>query len=390
MHEMATLKPDFKQIQFIALGVGIAALAACGFGAMSHSAQFFQSYLFGYLFWIGITLGSLALLALHHLVGGGWGFAIQRVLEAATKTLSLMVLLFAPIFFGMKDLYLWARPEAVAGDEILQHKAPYLNTTFFWIRTAAYFAMWAVFVFLMNKWSRQQDRIEQPVMIKRMQMLGGPILVAYVLTVTFASIDWVMSLDPHWFSTIYGVIFVVAQALGTLAFAIVVVARLAPYEPLAGKISEKQFHDLGTLLLAFVMLWAYVAFSQFLIIWSANLPEEIPWYIHRMHGGWGVIGVALVILHFALPFVLLLSRSIKRNLKTLSNVAGLILVMRLLDLFWIVAPSFHAESFGIHWLDVAAPIGIGGVWIAVFLRHLQALPLLPLNDPRLQEALHHE
>jgi hypothetical protein len=290
----------------------------------------------------------------------------------------------------MKELYLWARPEAVAADEILKQKAPYLNTTFFWIRSAAYFAIWAVFIFFMNKWSREQDSSTKPASTRRLQMLSGPALVVYVMTVSFATIDWVMSLDPHWFSTIYGVIFVVAQGLASLAFAIIIVARLAPQKPLSDHVTSKQFHDLGTLLLAFVMFWAYVAFSQFLIMWSGNLPEEIPWYLHRTHGGWGVMGAMLVILHFALPFVLLLMRAVKQRANVLIKVAGLIIVMRFVDLFWIVAPNFHPESFSIHWLDVAAPIGIGGIWLAVFLRHLQALPLLPMNDPRLQEAFHHE
>jgi len=390
MNVTESLKQQFKRIQLFSLAAGIAGLALCGYGASVSTAQFFQSYLLGYLFWIGIALGSLALVALHHLVGGGWGFTIQRVLESSTKTLPLMIVLFIPLFFGMKELYLWARPEAVATDEILQHKAPYLNTTFFWIRAAAYFTIWAVFIFLMNKWSREQDLTGELATTRRMQMLGGPALVVYVLTVTFASVDWVMSLDPHWFSTIYGIIFVVAQGLASLAFAIIVVAKLAAHKPLADVITPKQFHDLGTLLLAFVMFWAYVAFSQFLIMWSGNLPEEIPWYIHRTHGGWGVIGVLLVIFHFAIPFVLLLMRTVKQRANVLIKVAVLIVIMRLVDLFWIVTPNFHPESFSIHWLDFAAPLGIGGIWIAVFLRQLQSLPLLPMNDPRLHEAFHHE
>jgi hypothetical protein len=390
MNVTESLRQQFKRIQLFSLVAGIAGLLLCGYGASISTAQFFQSYLFGYLFWIGIALGSLALVALHHLVGGGWGFTIQRVLEAITKTLPLMIVFFIPFFFGMKELYLWARPEAVAADEILQHKALYLNTTFFWIRAAAYFAIWTVFIFLMNKWSREQDRTGEPATTRRMQMLGGPALLVYVLTVTFASVDWVMSLDPHWFSTIYGIIFAVAQGLASLAFSIIIVAALASQKPLSEHVTSKQFHDLGTLLLAFVMLWAYVAFSQFLIIWSGNLPEEIPWYIQRTHGGWGVIGALLVILHFALPFVLLLMRSVKRRANVLIKVAVLIVIMRLVDLFWIVAPNFHPESFSIHWLDIAAPLGIGGIWIAVFLRQLQALPLLPMNDPRFHEAFHHE
>lgn len=390
MNQTEQLQVQLNRIQKLALIVGVVALALCGVGVTLNQAQFFQSYLFGYLFWFGITVGCFSVVALHHLVGGGWGFVIQRLLESGTRTLPLMALLFLPLFFGMHDLYLWARPEAVAADKILQHKSAYLNVPFFGIRTLIYFAVWGLFAYLLNKWSHQQDRMADPAPTLKIQKFAGPGLVFYVLTMTFAAFDWVMSLEPHWFSTIFGVIFVVGQGLTTLAFAIIGLRLVAGREPISGVIATKHYHDLGNLMFAFILLWAYVSFSQFFIIWSGNLPEEITWYVHRLHGGWGVIAMLLVLFHFAVPFVLLLLRKIKQKAPVLVKVAAAMIVMRLIDLFWIVAPNFHAEKFSMHWMDVLAPIGIGGLWIAVFAWQLKSRALLPVNDPRLAAAFHHE
>jgi hypothetical protein len=390
MSQTEQLQTQLNRIQQRALIIGIVALGLCAFGATLSKAQFFQSYLFGYLFWFGIAVGCFSVVALHHLVGGGWGFVIQRLLESGTRTLPLMALLFLPLFFGMHDLYLWARPEAVAADKILQHKSPYLNVPFFWIRTLIYFSVWGLFAYLLNKWSHQQDRMADPAPTLKIQKFAGPGLVLYVLTMSFAAFDWVMSLEPHWFSTIFGVIFVVGQGLTTLAFAIIGLRLVADREPISGVIATKHFHDLGNLMFAFILLWAYVSFSQFFIIWSGNLPEEITWYVHRIHGGWGVIAMLLVLFHFAVPFVLLLLRQVKQKAPVLVKVAAAMIVMRLIDLFWIVAPNFNEGKFGIHWMDVLAPIGIGGIWIAAFIWQLKNRALLPLNDPRLAKAFHHE
>ncbi len=381
---------ELDRIQRRSLLVGGVGLTLCVGGALLDPAQFFQSYLFAYLFWIGIALGSLAILMLHHLVGGAWGFVIRRVLEAAAGTLPVMALLFVPILFGLHDLYVWARPEAVAGSELLQHKSPYLNVPFFLIRTAIYFAAWIGLAFLFNEWSLEQDRTGEPALSRRLQMLSGPGLLVYGLTMTFGSIDWVMSLEPEWFSTIYGITFMVGQALAGFAFAILIAVLLADRQPLAGVVSAAHFHDLGNLLLAFVMLWAYMAFSQFLIIWTGNLPEEITWYLHRAGGGWNWVGLFVVIFHFAVPFLLLLSRGAKRRLHMLFAVAMTIVVMRLVDLFWLVAPAFHPSGVRVHWMDLVAPIGVGGIWMGVFARQLKGRPLLPPHDPYVKEAFHHE
>jgi hypothetical protein len=389
MNSPTPLRLQFDHIQQRALVVGVVGLALCLLGSLLNSEQFFRSYLLAYLFWISIALGCFALVMLHHLVGGAWGFIIQRLLESGTRTLPLMAVLFVPFLFGLHDLYIWARPEEIAHDEILQHKSLYLNIPFFLLRTALYFAAWLGVAYWLNKWSREQDRTAEPSLTRRLQLVSGPGLVLYVLTVTFASIDWVMSLEPHWFSTIYGILFVVGQALTTLAFAITVVALLADHEPLSQVLTPAHFHDLGNLLLAFVMLWAYMAFSQYLIIWSGNLAEEIPWYLHRRAGGWQWLGLFLILFHFVVPFLLLLSRGTKRRLRMLSTVAAAIILMRLVDLFWLVAPAFHQAGLRIHWMDVVAPIGVGGLWLAVFVWQLKGRPLLPLHDPRLPEVLDH-
>jgi hypothetical protein len=370
-----------------ALAMGFIALLVCAGAALIQPQPFFSAYLSAYIFWVGIPVGCLALLMLHHLVGGRWGFMIQRVLEAAIQTLPLMALLFIPLLFGLSDLYPWARAEVVAGDPLLQQKAAYLNLPFFVVRAVVYFAIWIVLGRLLVKWSLEQDRTADPTLTQRLQKLSGPGLVLYGLTVTFSAIDWVMSLEPKWYSTIFGMIFMVSDGLAALAF-VIVVSDLIKNEPLLARvISADRFHDLGNLLLALVMLWAYMHFSQFLLIWSENLTEEIPWYLHRFNGSWEWVALALVLFLFALPFVLLLSRTTKRSAVILARVATVILFMHWLSTLWMVAPSFYPGRFHIHWMDIVAPIGIGAVWLGAFLGYLRTRSLLPLRDPRFAELL---
>jgi hypothetical protein len=393
--------PALARLQQRALIVGLVGLAAGVIGAFMNVDQFFRSWLIGFLFCLGLALGSLGLLMVQHLSGGQWGLVSRRVFEAATRTLPLVTLFFVPILFGMRPLFLWARPEAVEADRILQMKAPYLNVPFFIGRAVVYFALWLLGMFLLNKWSDAQDRGEGAVTVPEMarfREVSAPGLLFLVLTVTFASIDWVMSLDPHWFSTIFGLLTVVGQGLSALAFTIAVLALIAPTGALAGYLTPRHFHDLGKLMLAFVMLWAYLSFSQFLIIWSGNLPEEIPWYVERIRGGWGVVAVLLVLGHFALPFLLLLSRDLKRHSGMLAKVAIFVILMRLVDLIWLVAPTFsHASpdegarfDLMLHWMDVVIPVGLAGLWVFLFARLLRSRPLLPTNDPYFKEIFAHE
>jgi len=319
----------------------------------------------------------------------GVGLAIRRPLESGMRTLPLVAILFLPIALGVGRIYEWAHPEAVAADPILRHKSLYLNVPFFLGRAAVYFGAWLVLSYLLNRWSLEQDATGDRSISRRLQLLSSAGLVLYGLTVTFASIDWAMSLEPHWFSTMYGVLFIAGQGLSAFAFIVAVLVLIAGRAPLSQFVEAKHYHDLGKLMLAFVMFWAYVSFSQYLIIWAGNLPEEIPWYLRRLQGGWGWVGAALVVLHFALPFFLLLPASANRNPRILLGVAGLILFMRLVDVFWLTRPAFAKEGFHLHWMDLLAPVGVGGLWLAAFLWQLGKRPLLPVNDPEMQQALAH-
>ncbi len=379
-----------------ALVAGVVALAACAAGAVASPAAFFRGYLFAYVFFTGLTLGCLAIVMLHHLTGGAWGIPIRRILESGTRTLPLIAVLFLPIALGMKHLYSWSRPEEVAKDALLQAKAAYLNVPFFLARAAFYLAVWIAIAYFLNRWSLEQDHAGSPALTRKLQLLSAAGLVAYGLTMTFASIDWVMSLEPHWFSTMYGVLYIAGQALNALAFVTAALVLMSGEKPFSDFVRPAHYHDLGKLLLAFVMFWSYVSFAQYLIIWAGNLPEEIPWYLRRLNGGWGWVGGALILLHFALPFLLLIPAGANRNPRILVAVAGLVVLMRFVDVYWLVRPVFTQVSasaasarFQVHWLDLAASIGIGGVWLAVFLWQLEERPLLPVNDPEFAEALAH-
>jgi hypothetical protein len=350
--------------------------------------RFFEAYLIGWTFWTGIAVGSIALLMLQHLTGGGWGFVIRRILEASTRTLPFMAVLFIPILLGAHSLYHhWMDHEEMAKHEVVAFKAPYLNFPFFTIRAVVYFAVWIALTYFLNRWSLAQDRTADNRYTKKMRVLAGPGMVALIFTVTFASVDWYMSLEPEWFSTIYGFIYVASWSLSALAFTIAALAMLSKDEPLKRIVAPLHFHDLGKLLLALVMLWAYFAFSQYLIIWSGNLPEEITYYLRRTHGFWGAVIVGIVILHFAAPFLFLLSRNLKRDPRKLVLVALLIIVMRMIDLIWMLAPAFDNSNWKWIGLDVMALLGFGGIWLAIFTWQLGKRPLIPINDPQYESVL---
>ncbi len=387
--------PALDRIRRTALAVGVIGILLSLVGGAIDATQFFRSYLFAFLFWNGIGLGCLSILMIHHLSGGIWGLAIRRLLEAGTRTLKVTALLFIPLLFGLSRVYLWAQPEAVEHDVILQAKHPYLNVPFFAARAIFYFLVWTALAHFLSKWSLELDGHRESLHIsRRLRSLAGPGLVLMGLTITFSSVDWAMSLDPHWFSTVYGLMFMVGQVLSAMALVIVVLALFAHDAPLMSVARPSVVHDLGKLMLAFIMLWAYLHLSQFLITWSGNLPEEIPWYLRRMHGGWQFVGLFLVVFHFALPFLLLLSRDLKRDARLLACLAAFVLFTRLVDLFWMIAPNLQGghgghEGLGltVHWLDFAAPIGMGGLWIASFARELAGRPLLPLGEPELAEFI---
>ena len=377
------------RLQQAALAVGIVGLVACAAGGFASPGQFFSSYLFGFLFWTGVGIGCLSISMIHHLSGGAWGLLIRRILEAGARTLPYAALAFIPVALGVKQIYVWASPaHDEAMREVLAKKEAYLNVPFFLGRAAFYFVAWSFLGHLLSKWSLEQEQGgDKERLAGRMRGLAGGGLVVMGLTITFAAVDWAMSLEPHWFSTIYGVLFMVGQALSAMALVIALLSLIGTEEPLAGVVSSRSVHDLGKLLFAFVMLWAYVNLSQFLIIWSGNLPEEIPWYVHRLSGGWQWMALLLVVFHFVLPFMLLLSRDLKRNGRVLGLVAGGIFFARIVDLYWLVGPELHGQGgLAFHWMDVAAPVGLGGLWLGVFLWQLKGRPLLATGDPEFAET----
>lgn len=376
--------PVAGRVQQRALIIGLAGLVLCVVGAIFRPAQFLQSYLFAYLFTLGLALGSMAILMLQYLTGGDWGVVIRRILESAMRTLPWLAIGFLPIALGVRALYVWARP---AQAETLDYRTEYLNIPFFIARAILYFAVWLAMAHLLDRWSREQDRGAALGWLKRLRQLSGPGLVIYAVTITFAAYDWVMSLNPEWYSTIFGMLIIGGQALSAMAFVILVATLLSTREPMARVFQARHFHDLGKLLLAFVMIWAYLAFSQLLIVWAGNLPQEIPFYLPRMQSSWRWIGVMLIVLHFALPFLLLLSRDLKRRAGLLASLAGLVIVMRVIDLFWLVAPEFRRQGLMIDWFDPVTVVGLCGVWLALFIRELKARPMLPLRDPHLADAL---
>jgi hypothetical protein len=368
-------------------GIGIAA-SAVGFFTLDR-ALFLQSYLIAFIFWMGITMGSLALLMVQYLSGGAWGLFARRVFEASTRNVLVMLVLFIPIAMNLPVLYPWARPEAL-NDKVIQEKAAYLNQTFFYVRAALYFAILFGLSFFLNRWSKEQDdtalRAPGP-KDGRMRVLSGPGIVLYVLTVTFMSVDWIMSLDPHFTSTIFGILTLGGQGLSTFAFTILVLSALAQFKPMSAIAKPDLFHDLGKLMLAFVMLWAYFNVSQLIIIYQGNLPEEIPWYLRRLHGYWLPIAVVVLLGHFVLPFLLLLSRDIKRHSKLLARLAIFVLAMRVVDLVWVIGPIFREGNTTIHWLDFAMVLGMGGLWMAMFFVNLGGRALVPAHDPYFKEAM---
>lgn len=359
-------------------------------GAVIDTGQLLRSYLMAFVFWVSLSLGCQGLLMLGHVAPGAWTVVLRRTLEAGARTILPMALLLLPVLLGVNSLYPWASHAEGHGGAGAhgESRAAYLNVPFFVARSVLYFLVWAGAVSLLSRAMLAQDRTGDPALPRRLRRLSAAGLVLYGLTVTFAAVDWMMSLQPLWWSTIYGVYFLGGQALSAMAFAIVaayfIARRPGSAPPLMG---PGHFHDFGKMLLAFVMLWAYFAFSQFLVIWSGNLPEEVPYYLDRTRSGYRWVSFALVVAGFGLPFLLLLSRRLKRDPARLALVAGLVLVTRWVDVYWLVAPAFDPERLRVHWLDVAAFGALGGIWMVLFTRELGKRPLVPMGEPALLEAL---
>lgn len=373
--------------KMISLTIGLIGLAGCVVGWLMTPRDFFVAYLFAEVFFVGLSLGSLGLLMIHHLTGGYWGYGVRRFLETAVGNLPLLAVLFVPIFFGLSELYPWRHPDIVAAHELLAKKIGYLNTAGFIVRTVGVFAIWIIISRLLLKWSAEQDITASVEPTRKMRALSGPGLVIYPITMTFAGVDWIMSIEPVWSSTMFPVLICIGQILAALSLMILLFARAADSSELGQLAGEDNFHKLGNLLLAFVMLWAYLAFGQLLIVWSGNLPPEISWYLHRIAGGWRWVAIFIALFQFFVPFFLLLMKPVKKKRHLLMMIASCVLISSIVTIWWTVAPSVYPKGVYVDWLTFAAFMGIGGVWSAAFLWNLRKRRLLPLNDPRFALAL---
>ncbi|HWW18127.1 MAG TPA: hypothetical protein VNY81_05850 [Candidatus Saccharimonadales bacterium] len=379
---------SIDRIRQRALLAGVIGVVICLIGVVKAPDRFYPSYLLAFMFVLGLSLGSLGLLMLQHLTGGNWGIIIRRPLESATRVLAVVAVLFVPIFFGMKYLYAaWLTAPRLGEGALSEFQRSYLTPNGFRVRAILYFVIWGILVFLFNRWSREQDaNPEDTAVRRRFKVMAGPGIILYVFVMSFAAIDWVMSLSPHWASTIYGFLFVAGQLISSMSLMIAIVVLLSRTGPLSGVLQPRHIHDMSKLLLAFLMLWAYFDFSQLLIIWSGNQPEEISFYFSRLHSQWGVVAVIVVVFHFFVPFFLLLSRDLKRNPKVLPAVAIWLILMRLVDLFWMTRPEFTARALPNIW-DLAAALALGGLWFFFFAGNLKQAPVLPVGDPHLAEAI---
>ena len=391
---------EINRLRDLALGIGGIALIVWAVGVYFNPEQGLRSWLLGFIFWGGIALGSLGVLMLQYLTGGAWGIVIRRTLEAATRTLPLIFLLFIPLAIGVYTGTFYDWTHLPLTDHVMEQRGVFMTPWAWILRSLIYFSLWGVMVYLLNNWSAMQDKTttveESRLLLEKASRFSGPTMVIYCLVVTFAAVDWMLSLDAHWFSTMWGLLFVAGWALSCFCFVVAITAYLSDKAPMDRVIGKRHFHDLGKLILALVMVWAYFNFSQFLIIWSGNLPEETGWLLTRMKNGWGFIGVGLILFHFAFPFLVLLQQDFKRHAKWIATLAIFILAMRLVDMFYLIGPSnrvmpggLEQGAFYVSWLDFVAPVAVGGIWLWWFFGELLKRPIVPAKDPYFEEAIEH-
>jgi hypothetical protein len=379
------LGPAAARIERMAGVVGVVGLLLCAMAFFTNRAALFQSYLFAFLYWGGFSIGGLGVLLMHNVVGGRWGVTIRRLLDAKVRTLPFILILFLVLLPGLRDVYPWTQADLVAHSEVLRHKAAYLNVPFFVTRVVIYFAVWLFWGLRLTRLADEQDRTGEPALKDRMRAFSAPGLLIFVLTGTFAYIDWVLSTDAEFYSTVYGAIFLIGDVLQTFALSIVVLVWASKHDRFGGRVNAQLLHDLGNLMFAFAIFWTYLSASQLIIVWPANLPLEIGWYLVRVRGGWAVLAAALSLVMFLIPFLALLSQARKRDPARLVRISLWILAARAVDVYWFVEPTFRKNGFAFYWTDLAAFVGVGGIWVFLYLRELRRRPLLPLRDARLRQ-----
>jgi hypothetical protein len=387
--EQATIPPGHSWNRIPAIGAGCALLgvAGCAILGASNPKQFFFSWLMAFVFFLSLALGALFFVLIQYATQGGWGIVVRRIGETVFATVPVMAALFIPLLFGLQDLYSWSVPGAAEHDALVRWKAPFLNVPFFLVRAAIYFVCWSFIALLYYRLSRSQDATGDPAVSARLRKLAGPAIIVLALTQTFASIDWIVSLTPHWYSTMFGVYFFAGSFIGFIALLSVVTAAMRGAGLLETVISAEHLHDLGKFLFAFTAFWAYIAFSQFFLIWYANLPEETVWFKARLEGSWQIVSLLLMAGHFGVPFFYLMGRAVKRRGWTLAIGGTWLLVMHFVDIYWQIMPTLHPEGIRPSVLDVAALLAVGGCFVAAVSWLMRRQALVPLRDPRLAESL---
>ena len=395
-HSYATapqLRDTLKRNSSIAAFIGLVFLTLTVAGKFigGSAEQFLRSYLVGFWLWFGCSAACLVILMTQYLTGGAWGLVIRRPLEAGAKTLYVMCLGFLPLLIWVDKIYWWATPAGLA-DKVIKAKSLYLNVPFLWGRWVIYSVFLMGFTYLLTKWSKEEDETKSTAVSARLEALSAPGVLIFFLLMTFCAVDYLMVLEPYWYSTVYGFMIVIGSCLTAMSVMVATLVKLSNSEPMHHAITKKHLHDLGKLLFALVMLWAYLNFSQLLITWSGNLPTEIVWYIKRWNGGWGWVALILLIGHFVLPFLMLLSQPAKKTKSVIFAIAVYLVIVHAVDVFSLVQPNFTKwdnPQFSISWMDIAAPLGFGGLWLALFFRNLAAQPLLPTGAPDFVKALNH-
>jgi hypothetical protein len=371
----------------ISLIIGVLGIVLCAIGFLVDSRQFFYSYLAAYTFWLTIVVSGLFFVMLQHLVNAVWSIVVRRLAESLMMAIPLMAILFIPVIFGIHDLYLWSHPDVVATDKILQGKSGFLNIGFFIVRSVVYFAVWFLLAWSVYKASIAQDSGFDEKRVARVRRISAIGVILFAFTVTYAAFDWIMSLDPHWYSTIFGVYVFAGGLLAVIAFMSLAFIYLRKQGILKDEVTMEHYHDLGKLLFAFMVFWAYIAFSQYLLIWYADIPEEIIWYQHRWVGSWKIFSLLIPIGHFGIPFVIMITRGAKRSLKMMTVMSLWLLAMHWVDVYWLVLPNLSHENMQLSWMDAASLLAVTGLVISMFWRTFTSNAVLPVTDPRLGASI---